>query len=104
MCVCVCVCVVCVCVCGVCVCVVWCVCVCVCVMHVFVTDNGDDDDDDDCIMDSCMKLTSKHVLGFLRREPSITYALSRTLPSSDFYARDLNTCSSLLPVVNITFV
>lgn len=43
-------------------------CVCVCVMHVFVTDD-DDDDDDDCIMDSCMKLTSKHVLGFARRKP-----------------------------------
>ena len=41
------------------------VCVCVCVMHVVT----DDDDDDDCIMDSYMKLTSKHVLGFARRKP-----------------------------------
>jgi len=40
---------------------------CVCVMYVVVTD--DDDDDDDCIMDSCMKLTSKHVLVFARRKP-----------------------------------
>lgn len=42
------------------------VCVCVCVMQVVVTD--DDDDDDNCILDSCMKLTSKHVLGFARRK------------------------------------